>query len=210
VKLDPEAAVLSGLSQEQMASLRRYEVILRERAIPHGLISRADATRLWDRHFLDSLRAVACIDSEPPEAELADLGSGAGLPGIPVAIALPAARMTLIEPRARRAAFLEMAAQEIGLSNVVVDARRAEQVRSRVDACLARALAVPAVAWKLAKPLLRPGGRLVYFGGGTFALVEVRETVSDASVDICESALFPDSGSLVIMQPALKSSPPSR
>jgi 16S rRNA (guanine527-N7)-methyltransferase len=210
VKLDPEVAVLSGLSEEQIACLRRYELILRERAIPFGLISRADATRLWERHILDSLRAVACLGPEHLGGALADLGSGAGLPGIPVAIALPAVRMTLVEPRVRRAAFLEMAAQELGLSNVVVDPRRAEQARLRVDGCLARALAVPAVTWKLAKPLLKGDGRLLYFGGRSFDLVEARETIPDASVDICESALFPDSGSLVIIHPVPKGSPPSR
>jgi 16S rRNA (guanine527-N7)-methyltransferase len=201
VKLDPEAAVLSGLSEKQIAALHQYELILRERAVPHGLVSRGDATRLWDRHILDSLRAVACLGAGCPEGALADLGSGAGLPGIPVAIALPGAHMTLVEPRVRRAAFLEMAAEELGLSNVVVDPRRAEQARLQVDGCLARALAVPAVTWRLAKPLLKRGGRLVYFAGGSFDLVESRNAIPDASVDICASTLFPRSGSVVIMQP---------
>ena len=135
------------------------------------MISRADAPFLRSRHIDDSLRAVAAFREGDSHAY--DIGSGAGLPGLVLAIALPDRRFTLIEPRARRAAFLELAVERLELPNVEVAVAPVEEVARRVragdapsaDVATARAFAPLERAWPAARSLLRPGGRLVYFAG---------------------------------------------
>ena len=151
--------------------LQRYEDLLRERAVPLGMISRADAPLLRPRHIDDSLRAMDAF--REGDARAYDIGSGAGLPGLVLAIALPDRRFTLIEPRARRAAFLELAVERLELPNVEVVAAPVEEVARRVragdlpsaDLATARAFAPLERAWPAARSLLGPGGRLVYFAG---------------------------------------------
>jgi 16S rRNA (guanine527-N7)-methyltransferase len=154
------------MDPQTQGQLRRYEALLRDRAVPLGLIGAVDRDRLWDRHILDSLRAAAVV--EPGDADAYDLGSGAGLPGIPVAISCPNLGMRLVESRRSRAAFLELAVEELGLENVRVVAGRVEDLIEQVDLCFARAFADVHAAWEAASPRLRPGGRLVYFAGETF------------------------------------------
>jgi 16S rRNA (guanine527-N7)-methyltransferase len=131
-----------------------------------GVVAAGDRDRVEERHVLDSLRAATQVR----ESDLAayDLGSGGGLPGVPVAIAQPSVRVDLIEARRSRVAFLEWVVDELGLGNVSVLGSRSETVSSRVDLCFARAFAPVESAWNAAAPLLRPGGRLVYFAGGAF------------------------------------------
>ena len=104
----------------------------------------------------------------PAEAVVADIGSGAGIPGVPLAIALPTSRFALIEPRRARAAFLEAVADEVGLTNVEIVRRRVEDVHGAYDACVARAFSSPSATWEAAQPLLDPRGVLVYWAGEGF------------------------------------------
>jgi 16S rRNA (guanine527-N7)-methyltransferase len=198
VKLDPEA-VLQGLDSAQLGRLRSFSDLLAGRGADFGAISRTDRDRVWERHILDSLRALACL--LPEDESLADVGSGGGLPGIPVAIARPGLAVTLVEPRSGRVAFLELAVQELGLPNVQVRDARADEVAERFSVCTARALAKPTETWRLASPLLAEGGRLIYFAGRSFDESELAP-LTDLGVraNICQSDLFPASGSLVIMQ----------
>jgi 16S rRNA (guanine527-N7)-methyltransferase len=151
------------LSGEQVAQLLSFEALLRERGIPMGLVAPGDEAKLVDRHLIDSLRGAAVVGQADRRA--LDLGSGAGLPGLVVAAARPWLDVALIEPRRRRVAFLELAVERLGLSNARILATRAEDVADRADLCFARALSPLARSWELARPLLRPGGRLVYFSG---------------------------------------------
>jgi 16S rRNA (guanine527-N7)-methyltransferase len=151
------------LSGEQVDQLLSFEALLRERAIPMGLVASGDEAKLVDRHLIDSLRGAAVVGQADRRA--LDLGSGAGLPGLVVAVARPWLDVALIEPRRRRVAFLELAVERLGLSNARVLATRAEDVADRADLCFARALSPLVGSWELARPLLRPGGRLVYFSG---------------------------------------------
>ena len=115
-----------ALDPSQASRLIRFEELLADRAIPLGVVSRSDATRIRERHILDSLRAAPVVEG----ADLAaDLGSGAGLPGVVVAIALPGLRMLLVERRPRRAAFLELAVEELGVANATVFAGRVAEMR---------------------------------------------------------------------------------
>jgi 16S rRNA (guanine527-N7)-methyltransferase len=136
---------------------------LRDRAIPIGLVAESDRERLWERHIEDCLRATFAFR---PEDRIAyDLGSGAGLPGIVLACALPDRRFRLVEPRRRAIAFLELVLERLGLENVEIVRSRADEVDEPADVVTARAFAPPDRAWAAARRLLRPGGRLVYFAG---------------------------------------------
>ena len=151
------------LDPTQQERIQRFDQLLRERAIPAGLVSRSDSDRLLERHVLDSLRAAPLFLATDRHAY--DLGSGAGLPGIPLAIALPGCRFTLAETRSKRSAFLELAVERLELANVVVHAGRAEGLSAGADVITARAFAPLERTWPLAARLLRPGGTLIYFAG---------------------------------------------
>lgn len=119
--------------------LNRYVDILGSRGIAWGLLGPREGERLWDRHVLNS---VAPADLLPVGATMADVGSGAGLPGIPLAILRPDLEVTLVEPLLRRAAFLTEAVHELGLDGRVAVVRaRAEDHHGRYDAVVSRALA---------------------------------------------------------------------
>jgi 16S rRNA (guanine527-N7)-methyltransferase len=154
------------LSPAQVAALDAYEELLVERAIPLGMVASGDRDHLRDRHILDSIRAAPLIEGS--EGHTADLGSGAGLPGVPLAIARPDLRFVLVDVRRRRVAFLELVVDTLGLINVEVEQRSVETLPPTFDVCLARALAEPRKAWALADRVLRPGGRLLYWAGRRF------------------------------------------
>jgi 16S rRNA (guanine527-N7)-methyltransferase len=191
-------AVAPALTEGQFRLLRSYEALLREHSAALGLISPGDIADLWDRHIMDSLRALACL--EEGDRSLADVGSGAGLPGIPVAIARPRCSVALIEPRARRVAFLELAAERLRLPNVRVVVGRAQDVTLGADVAFARALANPARAWALARPCVRPGGRVAYFGGRSWRAGEERAmSVAGVRVSVCSPASEEWQGPVVMM-----------
>jgi 16S rRNA (guanine527-N7)-methyltransferase len=121
-----------------------------------------------ETHVCDSLCALDFTEMRHARS-IADLGSGAGFPGLPLAVALPEAKVSLVESQARKCAFISRAASATGLSNVDVILDRAETWRAGVgtqDVTLARALAPPAVVLEYAAPLLRAGGFLVDWRGG--------------------------------------------
>lgn len=197
VKLNARS-ILERLAEPQKALLRQYETLLRSRAIPLGLISTADLDRVWERHVLDSLRGVACV--RPQEETAFDIGSGSGLPGIPMAIAIPNVRFTLIESKRRRAAFLELVAETLELSNVAVAAVQAGEIRTKAGLCLARALGSPVACWHRASSLLAEGGRLLYWAGRTWGNDRVAELATmGVSAEICLEREFQWQGPLVIM-----------
>jgi 16S rRNA (guanine527-N7)-methyltransferase len=123
--------------------------------------------RLWERHILNCVVVAPLI---PPGARMADVGSGAGLPGLALAIARPDLRVMLIEPLLRRTVFLADVIADLALSNVEVHRGRAEQFAGpRFDVAAARALAplVTLLTWCL--PLVRPHGEIVALKGSTAA-----------------------------------------
>jgi 16S rRNA (guanine527-N7)-methyltransferase len=184
------------LDGNQVEALLFYELLLIDRAIPLGLVARGDQTTVRERHILDSLRGVLVLESSDSDA--LDLGSGAGLPGIVVAIARPSLRVGLVEVRRRRAAFLELAVERLGLSNVTVLAMPAGRLDQMVEVCFARALAGLSDTWEIARHLLRPEGRLVYFGGEGFR--EPAHMPPDAAtLRLLRTPALASSGPVVIM-----------
>ena len=178
-----QASVLGiDLDEARAGSLLAFEELLLERAVPLGFVAEGDAGRIRERHVLDCLRAAAAVRSEDRAA--ADLGSGAGLPGIPVAIARPSLAVRLVEVRPKRVGFLELAVERLGLGNVEVVQGRSEDQTGPFDLCFARAYASPEDSWRQAEPLLGPGGRLVYFAGERTAV-----EVPGAEVELLPAAL---------------------
>ena len=182
-----------ALDPVQVSGLQEFAAMLREMAVPRKMISPSDAHRIWARHVLDGVRGAALI---PSDARIAfDLGSGAGVPGVPVSIARPDVSIALTEPRRDRAAFLELVVERLGLQNTTVHVGRAEELGpGDADVCLARAFRGPGESWVVAEPLLAPGGALLYWAG----------TRADVSVEGVRSQAFStpslaDAGPIVMM-----------
>jgi 16S rRNA (guanine527-N7)-methyltransferase len=138
------------------------------------LVSRADLERVRERHIDDSLRVEPLLREVAPGAVI-DVGSGAGFPGIPLAIVAPERHVRLLEPRTSRAAFLEEAVRVLELDCEVLllraeDAARLPELRRAHALSAARAVAPPARAFELLAPLTAPGGVSVVFVGEGAAL----------------------------------------
>lgn len=146
----------------------RYAELVRAYSDKLDLVSPGDLERFEERHIRDSLRARRWVRRCPPGPAI-DVGSGAGLPGIPLAIADPHRRWRLLEPRRRRAAFLEEVVRDLELTNVEVRAQTAEEAIAELGAvhsvAIARALAPPAVALEILRPLVVPRGTVLLFVG---------------------------------------------
>jgi 16S rRNA (guanine527-N7)-methyltransferase len=191
-----EGATLLGieLSPRMLGLLMRYHEVVMARAVPMGLVASSDANRLVERHVVDSLRAAAVLGRE---RDAYDLGSGAGFPGVVVAIVRPDLWVGLVEAKAKRAAFLEYACEVLGLTNTAVVPRPARSIVELVDVCFARAFGSLRRSWVVARDLLRAGGRLVYFAGREPRPTELPE---DAIVQrMVRSPVLESAGPLVIM-----------
>ena len=130
------------------------------------MIGRGDRGQFRERHIVDSLRGATLLGPGP--GRVVDLGSGAGLPGVPLAIARQDLTFCLADLRKRRVAFMELAVDSLGLSNVTVFAGKVEQLTGRFDGCLSRAFAEVDRAWTIAERLLSPTGKLLFWAGRSF------------------------------------------
>jgi 16S rRNA (guanine527-N7)-methyltransferase len=159
----PEARAVFG---DSLGRAQRYAQILAGAGVERGLIGPRETERLWERHLLNSAALAELLDSND---EIADIGSGAGLPGIPLALARPDLRVTLIEPLLRRSDFLREVITDLNVDVSVVRGRAEEQtVRQQVgemDAVVSRAVASLDKLTKWSMPLLRPGGRMLAMKG---------------------------------------------
>ena len=147
----------------------RYAWWLAGAGVERGLIGPREASRLWPRHLLNCVAVAALI---PRGSHVVDLGSGAGLPGIVLAIARPDLRITLIEPMQRRIAFLDEVRSDLALPGVETRRARADEfatAKPGADIVTARAVASVDRLATLAAPLLRAGGRLLALKGSGVA-----------------------------------------
>jgi 16S rRNA (guanine527-N7)-methyltransferase len=158
--------VVDTLFPTGQEKIHRYVDMLMNAGVERGLIGPREAPRLWERHIIN---CAVVRDVLAPGSSLADIGSGAGLPGVVLAISRPDLRVTLIEPLLRRATFLLEVVAELGLEGVAVARSRAEDLPagSAFDAVTARAVAPLSrlVPWGL--PLCRSGGELVALKGAS-------------------------------------------
>lgn len=152
----------------EIAAARRFAELLAEQGVRRGVIGPREVERLWDRHLLNSAVLTELL---PPNCRVVDVGSGAGLPGIPLAIARPDVSLTLLEPMARRVAWLREVVAELDLSVEVVRGRAEEgPVQQRLagqDVVTARAVAPMERLARWCLPLLRPQGQLLALKGAT-------------------------------------------
>lgn len=163
-----EAASHLNLKLEEGASRRVHEyfALLQQWNRRVDLVAPGTPEVLWYAHILDSLLLLS-VAAPPERSQVADVGSGAGLPGLVWACVRGDLEVVLLEPRRKRAAFLERAVAELDLRNVEVVPRRAEELvregayRGRFDVVVARAVAPPEEVMRRAAGLAKRGGRLL-------------------------------------------------
>lgn len=159
-----------AISPAQLSSCRRHLQLLLEHNPRAGLTAITDPREIAVKHFLDSLTCLLVHDIADGE-RVADIGSGGGFPGLVLAAARPRAICTLVESVGKRAAFLELAARDLGLHNVSVLALRAEQAgrdpahRETYDLVVSRAVAPLPVLFEYCLPLARVGGHAIFHKG---------------------------------------------
>jgi len=149
---------------DRLALAQRYAELLATGGIERGLIGPREADRLWERHLLNSAVVSELV---PAAARVLDVGSGAGLPGIPLAIARPDLQVELVEPLLRRTTWLEETVAELALADTVFVTRGKVAVigARQVDVVTARAVAPLERLLPMCMPLLRPGGLLLAVKG---------------------------------------------
>jgi 16S rRNA (guanine527-N7)-methyltransferase len=159
----PEQAA-GAVFGDRLDLAQRYAEHLRGSGIERGLVGPREAERLWDRHLLNCAVVGELV---PAGASVLDVGSGAGLPGIPLAIARPDIRVELVEPLLRRTSWLDEVVGDLDLSEQVVVTRGKVAVigRRAVDVVTARAVAPLDRLLPMCVPLLRPGGLLLALKG---------------------------------------------
>jgi 16S rRNA (guanine527-N7)-methyltransferase len=161
--VESEPAAAASLFGAQLDLARRFTANLAEQGEERGLIGPLELPRLWSRHILNC--AIVAPLLRP--GVVGDVGSGAGLPGLVLAIARPDVSFVLIEPMERRVAWLTEQVDELGLANVSVVRDRAEDAHltAPLDQVTARAVSAFRKLIPLTAPLLRPGGELVLMKG---------------------------------------------
>lgn len=162
--LEAEPAVAAVLFGDRIDAARSYTNSLARHGEELGLVGPQEYPRLWTRHVVNSALLAPLLRAS---GQVGDIGSGAGLPGIPLAIARPDVRFTLIEPMERRTDWLQRQVDELGLENVEVVRARAEDVHERFafDQLTARAVSAFSKLVPLTVPLLKDGGELVLLKG---------------------------------------------
>lgn len=164
---------------EVLPVAQRYADLLAEAGVERGLIGPREVPRLWERHLMN---CAVVEDLIPKGADVIDIGSGAGLPGVVLGILRPDLSVTLLEPLLRRTIFLQECVELLGLENVTVRRGRAEEVKGalRADYVTARAVAPLSRLAGWALPLLRKGGSLLALKGEQ-AEVELEAARQDLS-----------------------------
>lgn len=161
---DDAGTVAARLFGDRLPLAERYADLLRGPGIERGLIGPKEGDRVWDRHLVSSAVLGELI---PTGARVVDVGSGAGLPGIALALARPDLRVVLVEPMLRRTTFLEECVAALGVDQLTVRRGRAEELADEVrgDVVVARAVARLDKLLRWALPLTAPGGRVLAVKG---------------------------------------------
>jgi 16S rRNA (guanine527-N7)-methyltransferase len=163
-ELEPAAAEL--IFGDQIGKARLYfEALVRDGDLL-GLLGPREMPKLWTRHILNSAVVAELVG---PGQTVADVGSGAGLPGIPMALVQPQAQFTLIEPMERRSDWLKAIVQDLGLSNVRVHRARAEEVTEVFDVVTARAVSALPNLLRMCVPMTKHGGEVIALKGSKAA-----------------------------------------
>lgn len=173
---------LIPMSDDQHQALAHFVTLLREWNTRVNLISRKDEEQIWRNHILHCLALLAVVEL-PDRGAMLDLGTGGGMPGIPLAIMRPDVRLTLVDATAKKIRAVEDMVARLGLANVAVhwgrveDDALLEQCGRKMDVVLARAVTRLSALVRWSVPLLRPAGprRLYVWKGG-----DVTEEIAEA------------------------------
>ena len=169
-ELEPAAAEL--IFGDQIGKARLYfEALVRDGDLL-GLLGPREMPKLWTRHILNSAVVAELVS---PGQTVADVGSGAGLPGIPMALAQPQAHFTLIEPMERRSDWLKRVVQDLELTNIRVHRARAEEVAEVFDVVTARAVSALPNLLRMCVPMTKHGGEVIALKGSK-AAEEIQDT----------------------------------
>ncbi|CAN7146757.1 16S rRNA (guanine(527)-N(7))-methyltransferase RsmG [Terrabacter sp. LjRoot27] len=170
-ELPATPAAASAVFGDRLDLAEYFVAILADTGISHGLIGPRETPRLWDRHVLNCGVVHEAIPRTGETQQVIDVGSGAGLPGLALAIARPDLDLHLVEPLARRTGWLSGTVAQLGLTNVTVHTARAETMWDRLHAPWVTARAVSRIVqlaeWTL--PLLEAGGSLLALKGSRAA-----------------------------------------
>lgn len=172
-----KVALIELYFPNRIAEIERYAQFLIGPGIERGLIGPREGERIWDRHIFNCLPVTTLI---PENSLLFDIGSGAGLPGIVIALARPDLKITLIEPLSRRVEFLEEALTLLKIENVVVIRGKSESVKKSANYVTARAVAPLEKLQKITSHMIKPGGALLAMKGESAA--EEAKTVPNAEL----------------------------
>jgi 16S rRNA (guanine527-N7)-methyltransferase len=201
IEAEPESA--KSIFGSGIETARAYVKALARDSDLLGLLGPRELDRIWSRHVLNSAVVAELIQ---PGSKVADVGSGAGLPGIPMAIVRPSANFVLIEPMERRFNWLLETIDELGIKNVKVLNQRGEDVSEHdFDVVTARALSGLEKLLRICVPLLRPGGAVLALKG--FKAAEEIETakrlqkklrIESFEIVVCGQDVLPEPTSVVI------------
>jgi 16S rRNA (guanine527-N7)-methyltransferase len=196
-ELEPiEAAAVFG---DRIDLARSYAAALVRDSDLLGLLGPREMPRLWSRHILNSAVVAELV---PRGKTICDIGSGAGLPGIPMAIVLPDTLFTLIEPMERRSDWLISVIDELGLKNVDVIRARAEEVGEVFDIATARAVSALPKLLRMCIPLVRHGGEILALKGSK-AAEEIEEAKRIQKKLGVESFKIEFAGARLLSEPTL-------
>ena len=163
--LEPEPPIAAALFGDRIELARAYTNELAARGVELGLIGPLELPRLWTRHVLNSVLVAPLLRP----GRVGDIGSGAGLPGVVLAIARPDVRFVLIEPMERRVEWLAQVTALLGLDNVEILRARAEEAKLSpwLDQVTARAVSALSKLIPITVPLVRSGGELIFLKGAS-------------------------------------------
>lgn len=166
-ELEAEPAAAAALFGDRIDLARAYTNDLARRGEELGLIGPLELPRLWSRHIINCALVAPLLQA----GRVGDVGSGAGLPGLVLAIARPDSHLVLIEPMERRVDWLTSESQELGLSNVTVVRARAEDAKlgELLDQVTARAVTALSKLIPATAPLVRAGGEMIFMKGSRVA-----------------------------------------
>lgn len=162
----PAPQVARGVFSASLPDAERYAELLAQQGVLRGLIGPREVPRLWERHLVNCAFLGEAIGRD---VDVCDIGSGAGLPGVVLAICRPDLSVTLVEPLLRRSIFLSEVVTELGLRNVEVVRARAEELHGQREFAVVTSRAVAPLGrlldWSM--PLVRMGGNLVAMKGAS-------------------------------------------